>query len=160
MMRTSATGPRNRRSPGFSLVELMVVMVILALAGGAVMLTVPAPQVRLEAQAQALASHLARAREEAILRNHPVALRVEATGYAFSLRRAGRWEALAQPPFGERRFGQDIHAVFDPDQGLPRFEFDATGDTEGGSVVLAAFDDALRVAVDAEGRLSVGPAQP
>lgn len=138
----------------------MVVMVILALAGGAVMLTVPAPQARLEAQAQALASHLARAREEAILRNHPVALRVDASGYDFSARRGGRWEPLAQAPFGERRFGQDIRAVFDPEQDLQRFEFDASGDTEGGSVVLAAFDDALRVAVDAEGRLSVGPAQP
>lgn len=159
MMRTSATGPRDRRSPGFSLVELMVVLVIMGLVGSAVLLTAPAPGTRLVTQAERLATHLSRAREEAILRNQPVALRVDAAGYAFSVRRAGQWQPLAQAPFGERRFEEGLRAEFEAGQAFERFEFDATGDTEGGSVALAAADRSLRVALDEEGRLSVEPAQ-
>ena len=155
MMRTSATGPRDRRSPGFSLVELLVVLVIMGLVGSAVLLTVPSPGARLVAQAERLVAHVARAREEAILRNQPVALRVDATGYRFSVRRAGQWQALAQAPFGDRVFEDGIRAAFEGEETFERFEFDATGDTEGGSVSLVAFDEAWRVAVDGEGRLSV-----
>jgi general secretion pathway protein H len=135
----------------------MVVLVIMGLVGTAVLLTAPAPGARLVTQAERLASHVSRAREEAILRNQPVALRVDATGYAFSVRRAGQWQALAQAPFGERRFEDGIHAEFAAGEAFERFEFDATGDTEGGSVALAGAERALRVAVDQEGRLSVEP---
>lgn len=158
-MRISATGPRDSRSPGFSLVELLVVLVIMGLVGSAVLLTVPAPDARLVAQAERLASHLARAREEAIMRNQPVALRVDAAGYGFTVRRSGQWDALAQAPFGDRRFEGDVQAVFEADESFERFEFDATGDTDGGSVTLAAVDAAWQVALDPEGRLSVQPAR-
>ena len=137
----------------------MVVLVILGLAGTAVLLTAPAPEARLSAQAGRLAAHLSRAREEAILRNHPVALRVDAQGYAFSARRAGQWRPLVEAPFEPRRFEGDIRAEFEPDQSFERFEFDATGDTEGGDVTLSAPETSWRVALDPEGHLSVQPAR-
>lgn len=139
--------------------ELLVVLVIMGLVGSAVLLSAPAPGARVVAQAERLAAHVARAREEAILRNHPVALRVDAAGYAFSVRRAGQWQPLDQAPFGERRFEDGIHAVFEAEETSGRFEFDATGDTEGGGVALAGFDQAWHVAMDEEGRLRVEPAR-
>lgn len=137
----------------------MVVLVIMGLVGTAVLMTTPAPGARLSAQAERLATHLARAREEAIMRNQPVALRVDAAGYGFSVRRSGQWTALAQAPFDERRFEGDIHAVFAAGETFERFEFDATGDTEGGGVTLASLEASWRVAMDQEGRLSVQPAR-
>jgi len=137
----------------------MVVLVIMGLVGTAVLMTTPAPEARLSAQAERLATHLARAREEAIMRNQPVALRVDAAGYGFSVRRSGQWTALAQAPFAERRFEGDIHAVFAAEETFERFEFDATGDTGGGGVTLASLEASWRVAMDQEGRLSVQPAR-
>ena len=157
-MQTLATGPRSRRSTGFSLVELMVVLVIMGLVGTAVLLTAPAPEARLVAQAEQLAAHLARAREEAIISNRSVALRVHDQGYGFSVRRAGKWEPLGPAAFADRRFEGDVRAVLDPDAPFERFEFDSTGATEGGAVTLAGAGSAWRVDLDAEGRLSVQPA--
>ena len=100
-MPTSATGS-NRRAAGFSLVELLVVVAMLGLLGGAVLLTLPPDAARAADQADRLAAHLARAREEAVLANRAVAVRVDAGGYRFEQRREGRWQALDEGDLRQR----------------------------------------------------------
>ncbi len=154
-MQTLATGRRSRPTSGFSLIELMVVLVMIGLLGTAVLLTAPAPEARLTQQAERLAAHLVRAREEAVMGNRPVALRIDRAGYAFSAMRFGRWEPLESAPFRAHVFEDDISARFDADQDFARFEFDATGAGEGGQVVLAGQGGERLIAMDREGKLDV-----
>ncbi|MDX5330340.1 MAG: GspH/FimT family pseudopilin [Caulobacteraceae bacterium] len=87
------------RARGFTLVELMVVLVIVGLLGSMVALTLPDGSGALREDAETLAVRLQRAREEALLTNRAVEVRVTAQGYDFRVLRRGAWEPLEDGPF-------------------------------------------------------------
>ena len=76
---------------GFSLVELMVVLVIIGLAAMAVVLALPETGGSLEAEAERFAARAKAARDAAIVESRPVALQVDGAGYLISRRRGGEW---------------------------------------------------------------------
>src|SRR3546814_20686015 len=82
---------RDLKSLGFTLVELMVVLVILGLASAAVVMTIPDPGGGLRADMQRFAARLSAARDRAIVAARPL--------HVWALRRAssrgGGW------PYGE-----------------------------------------------------------
>jgi len=85
----------RRATAGFTLVELMVVLVIIGITLGLVSLNaIPSPQQHLQNEAQRLALLLQLARDEAIVRNRLVAFEADGERYRFLVRNETRWDLL------------------------------------------------------------------
>ena len=105
---------------GFTLVELMVVMVIVALAATAVVLAIPDARGGVTAEAERFAARAKAARDSAIVEARPALLSVDAAGYGVARRRRGEWrpqaryewEAGTQASGGGARF--DTTGLADP----------------------------------------------
>ncbi|WMJ69393.1 type II secretion system minor pseudopilin GspH [Stenotrophomonas sp. 24(2023)] len=84
-------------APGFTLLELMVVLVIIGICTAGIGLGLGSlldPQRQLRQDAQQLAQRLQAAREEARIDGRPIRWQADAQGYRFSRREAGRWQVL------------------------------------------------------------------
>ena len=82
-MRTLATGrarPGRKPRAGFTLVELMMTVAIIAMAGAAVVMVAPDPRPAVGAEAERFAARLASARDEAVLTNRPIAVETTTSG--------------------------------------------------------------------------------
>lgn len=93
-MPTSAAGSNDA---GFTLVELMVVLVIIGLASAAVVLAIPDPRGQVTQEAERFAARALAVRDDAILQGRAMSIRIDATGSAVERRIRGRWE-----PAGDR----------------------------------------------------------
>ena len=78
-MPTSAAGSSGGAERGFTLVELMVVVAILAVASAAVIVTMPDPRGDLQGEAERLAARAGAARDLAIVEGRSTALVVGPT---------------------------------------------------------------------------------
>jgi general secretion pathway protein H len=84
---------------GFTLVEMMIVMLVMALLATAVALTAGGGGRGVAADATRLASRIAAARETAIVTARPVGIWVSRSGYGFDLRNGGAWRPADRKPF-------------------------------------------------------------
>lgn len=82
---------RSTRPNGFSLVEMMVVLFVMALLASVVVLMLPGDADRLRRESERFAARVSAARDEAIAGGAPVAVVVSEAGYYFEVRRAGAW---------------------------------------------------------------------
>ena len=88
-MPTSAAG--NNRTAGFTLVELMIVIALVALASAAVVLALPDPRGRLRDDAERFAARVRAAHDLAVVEGRSVSVWVSDGGYGFDRREAGAW---------------------------------------------------------------------
>ncbi|MFA9273677.1 MAG: GspH/FimT family pseudopilin [Candidatus Aquirickettsiella gammari] len=85
----------DRNSSGFSLLELLVVLVIMGIMLGAVSLNaVQSVRQRLQTDAQRISLLMQLAREEAIVRNRQTAFEVFEQGYQFLVLNDNKWEKI------------------------------------------------------------------
>jgi len=151
----SAIGER-RSEKGFTLVEIMVVILILGLASSVVLLTLPVGGMSLATEATRFAARLSRAQEEAILTNRTVEVRIDAEGYAFDVRRGATREALPEP-FMRQTWDEDTTVrVESADTG--RLVLDPTGFASPATISLFRADGRMAVLLDASGKVTLDDA--
>ncbi len=97
MHRSAPRAARRMPARGFTLLELLVVLVIAGIMLGVVSLTaIPNQQQALQGDAQRIALLMQLARDEAIVRNRPVAFEAEPDRYRFLIRDDNTWSPLPQ----------------------------------------------------------------
>jgi general secretion pathway protein H len=152
-MPISATGNPDKAELGFTLVELTIVVLVIALASAAVVWALPDPRGRVMDEATRLAGRIRAAHEAAVVGAHPVSLWVSTGGYGFDERAGGAWVpaggALSVTPWqaGTR---SDVVA------GRLRVVFDETGLADRPADVALTRDRHtahVRVAVDGSVRV-------
>ncbi|QBE63522.1 type II secretion system minor pseudopilin GspH [Pseudoduganella lutea] len=110
------------RQRGFTLIELLVVLVIIGLTLGLVTMNVaPSGRQAMQQEAQRVALLLQLARDEAIVRNRPIAFEAGAQGYRFLVREGREWKTLPQDDMlREREFKRTpMTLLLDPSTNLP-----------------------------------------
>ena len=89
--------PRAICTRGFTLLELLVVLVIAGILIGMVAFNaMPGERQALQSEAQRVALLLQLARDEAIVRNRPIAFEAENDRYRFLVRNGNKWELITQ----------------------------------------------------------------
>lgn len=142
---------------GFTLVELMIVLAILALAATAVVLTIPGEERSVRSEADRLAARLAAARDVAVIEGRSVAVHFSPSGYGFERRIAGEWQPLPGRPFEQRNWPAEVRFSAAGGQGAARILFDRVGTSPTPQALLLSGGDAREsVRVSATGEISRG----
>ena len=96
----------RQRRHGFTLLEILIVIVIAGITLGLVSFNaMPSEYQVLQKEAQRIALLLQLARDEAIVRNRPIAFEAEAERYRFWIRTDNMWQLMTQDDmFREREF--------------------------------------------------------
>lgn len=151
-------GRAPRAQAGFTLVELLVVLVLLGVLGSAVALTLPTTASPLQRQSEALALQLARARDEAIIATRPVRLLLDGEGYRFERRDFEHWQQIDVATLHGQSWPAGVQPALPGDAPLV-LQWDAMGNPDSPLVLaLAAEGMQTRVQVLGDGSVRIdGP---
>lgn len=160
MAETARAGPPGQRkaaTSGFTLVELMVVLAIMALAATAVVLTIPGEERTVRSEADRLAARLAAARDIAVIEGRSVAVNFAPSGYGFERRIDGTWQPLPGRAFEQRAWPTDVRFDAANGRGAARILFDRVGTSPTPqALVLSGGTARETVRVSAVGEVSRG----
>jgi general secretion pathway protein H len=149
------TSPRRFAEHGFTLVEMMVVLAILALAATAVILTIGPGGANAEHQAARFAARVAVLRDRSVIEGRGLGLWVTASGFGFEQRRDGQWQPLDEGRLAPRDWDAGT-AVSVNGASQARISFNRVGLPDRAlRVDLTAGDDSASVRVDAAGDVVV-----
>jgi len=141
---------------GFTLVELMVVIVIIGLLSGAVVLTMADPRGRIADDVDRFAGRAGAARDSAIISGKPVALWVSATAYGFERRDGGQWQAVTEGPLATRNWAGDTRAQLGSTTQI-RAVFDSVGRADQTlRFALERGGNAVTLRMDLDGKVTSG----
>ena len=151
---TLATGTFDRHGEtGFTLVELVVVMLIVGIASAAAVLALPGAGDDVRHSAERLAAHTVAARDMAILSGQSVRLEVRSDGLTPQVARSGGWQAQPDLPRLSLPAGQSLAS-----EPAGAIAFDATGLATPARLVIRQGEAAAAVTIDAAGGVHAGPA--
>ena len=158
-------GPIHREA-GFSLVETLVVVAVVAMMTAVAVLSVTGRQSAIEREAERLLARFGEARETALVTGGIVGFTPEAdgSGYLFLTYRDGSWRDMPDhPALAPRRLPDGIRLYSEagrtrrsPDAALaPAFWFDPTGIEGPFAFLLQDSDRDLRLVRDGQGVLRI-----
>ncbi len=102
----------KNKHQGFTLIEVMVVVVIAAIMMGAVTLSFPdSSNDRLKEHGMRFSALISLAQDEAILQSEDFALSINNSGYSFFRRSGEAWELYSDKPFGNRKMTVDVKSA-------------------------------------------------
>ncbi|WP_372732558.1 GspH/FimT family pseudopilin [Novosphingobium sp.] len=149
MITQSARRPKRN---GFSLVEMMVVLMVMGLLAGVAVLTLPGDERKLRGEAERFAARTLAARDEAIIGARPISVVVSGQGYYFERRSDGRWQALPGRGFDLTPWDNATTVS----AGRQRIVFDSLGLASSDAAVrLGRGDKALVVQIRRDGKVTL-----
>ncbi|MBB5985410.1 GspH/FimT family pseudopilin [Sphingobium lignivorans] len=141
---------------GFTLVELMVVIVIIGLMSGAVVLTMADPRGRISGDIDRFAGRVRAARDDAVISGRAVALWVSPTAYGFEQRARGQWQPVREGPLASQDWSGGASADLGS-AGQARIVFDSVGRADQPlRFVLRRDDQQVTLRMDLDGNVSSG----
>ena len=145
---------------GFTLVELMVVLLIIGLMASVVVISLPSGSSALEQDAQRFAARTAALRDNAILQSRPMAVQVTPSGYSFLERRKGSWTVFEDKPFLQTSWSNGVRAETG-EQGALMISFESTGlPSDSAELVLQGNEQSRRVLIAPMGEVQLAGAAP
>ena len=143
---------------GFSLVEVLVALFILALASTAIVMAFPKRESRLDRETARLEVTIERIVDDAIASGETRGLRLTKTGYAVETWRRGQWVASRDAPHSfPAAFRLSVQETgADKPAGWPDIIADATGMAMAPAVTLQDGSEVRTLTVTPSGAVQVG----
>ena len=139
---------------GFTLVELMVVIVLIGLASAAVVM-MARPTGGPRDEAEQLAARIAAVRDQSILQSRTMAVWVRPSGYGFETRSEGLWQPLSQARCASSEWRRGTPVQLGGAR-QTRIAFDSTGlPSTAASIGIRRGDALVTVALSATGDVRV-----
>lgn len=160
------------RQRGFSLVEILIVLMIAAMVAGIVVINMPPSRSEALDESERFAARISLAAEQAVTRGELIGLKVAEDGYRFYRYDRGEWKHWDDAPAGEDSFPPDIaidltlaDAAKKNEDSAPKKEteerprpnilFTPTGETTPFEIVFQQKRSIVRVVLDNAGKVEV-----
>ncbi len=154
------TPTASQDAAGFTLVELMVVLLIIGLMASVVVFSFPSGGSALEEDAQRFAARTAALRDNAILQSRPMAVQVTPSGYSFLERRKGSWSVIEDKPFVSTNWSDGVTAQTG-DTGPMMISFESTGlPSDQAELVLNGNEQSRRILIAPMGDVKLAGTAP
>lgn len=164
---------RRRVNAGFTLVELLVVMLIVAMISGVVVLNMPPPAGNEKSEADVFAARLDAAAEMAVMTGSMIGLELDPGGYVYYRYNRGVWAAMSDRTLSSGTFSPDLAVEFtltdpakkneteeteplDEEAPAPAVFFAPTGETTPLEADFKSRRGNVTVTLDAAGNVTMG----
>jgi general secretion pathway protein H len=155
------TSQQPNSEAGFTLVETLVALMVLALMAGMVLFAAPGPERQMQTFAMRFAAIVARGAEESVTTSRSIALVLDDRGFGFARREEQGWIAVAPGgPLSFRAWPEGVQVSVEGESGADGrvTVFDTLGNATPAQIRLTKADISWRVSVNGEGSIDVARA--